>query len=100
MALLYHVALWHDGMVPGSANDMLWFSYIAGSHFMMHYLINDILLVDTIIHIPLVPFCMASKDQQFKLPSGYNVSLSDVAPTILRLMGIDKPVDMTGISLI
>ena len=67
---------------------------------MMHYLINDTLLVDTIIHIPLVPFCMASKDQLFKPPSDHNASLSDVAPTILQLMGIDKPVDMTGISLI
>ena len=48
----------------------------------------------------LVPLCMASKDQLFKVPSDHNATLSDVAPTVLRLMGIDKPVDMSGISLI
>ena len=43
---------------------------------------------------------MASKDQVFKVPAGHNATLSDVAPTILQLMGVDKPVDMTGISLV
>ena len=43
---------------------------------------------------------MASKDQVFKVPADHNATLSDVAPTILHLMGIDQPVEMTGISLI
>ena len=43
---------------------------------------------------------MASKDQVFKVPADHNATLSDVAPTILRLMGVDQPIDMTGTSLI
>lgn len=36
------------------------------------------------------------KNYKFK-PNG---SLADIAPTILKLMGLDKPVDMTGVSLL
>lgn len=43
---------------------------------------------------------MASKDQVFRVSPDHNATLSDVAPTILQLMGVDKPADMTGISLI
>ena len=62
---------------------------LASSHFVTHCIIYC-----------LVPFCMASKDQVFKVPADHNATLSNVAPTILQLMGVDKPVDMTGISLI
>lgn len=44
-----------------------------------------------------VPFCLVTKE-------GYKLKecgrLCDVAPTILKLMGIDKPPEMTGIELI
>ena len=51
-------------------------------------------------YLSIVPFNLASKDQVFKVPLGHNATLSDVAPTILHLLGIDRPVEMTGISLI
>jgi len=46
-----------------------------------------------------VPFSLTGK-AQFKVPGGYNASLADVAPTILHLMGIDVPTEMSGTSLV
>ena len=43
-----------------------------------------------------VPFLLLSKD--FKLKE--KGILADVAPTVLDIMGIDKPEEMTGESLI
>ena len=40
---------------------------------------------------------MTSKDRKFKNDSG---TLGDVAPTILKLMGLDIPEEMSGNSLI
>jgi len=45
----------------------------------------------------LVPVILASNDYQGSIKSG---KLGDLAPTILALMGIAQPVDMTGISLL
>ena len=45
----------------------------------------------------LVPIILISNDQNFKIGSG---NLSDVAPTLLDLMKINKPREMTGRSLI
>ncbi|MFA7315062.1 MAG: 2,3-bisphosphoglycerate-independent phosphoglycerate mutase [Candidatus Magasanikbacteria bacterium] len=44
-----------------------------------------------------VPFIFISKDKKQKIKSG---RLADVAPTILKVLGIDKPEEMTGKSLI
>ena len=44
-----------------------------------------------------VPFCLVTKEK-YKLKEGGR--LCDVAPTILKLMNINKPEEMTGISLI
>ena len=44
-----------------------------------------------------VPVLVISQDREFKLNNG---KLADVAPTILDLMGIDKPGNMTGLSLL
>ena len=41
----------------------------------------------------VVPFILAGKHGQARLKSG---RLADVAPTVLALMGLDKPVEMTG----
>ncbi len=43
--------------------------------------------------VPLLIISKFFKGQSFRLPQG---TLSDVAPTILGLMGIQKPVEMTG----
>ena len=45
----------------------------------------------------LVPFILASNDYQETLQNG---KLGDLAPTILQLMGIPQPADMTGQSLL
>ena len=45
----------------------------------------------------LVPFILASNDYQGALQNG---KLGDLAPTILQLMGIPQPTDMTGQSLL
>ena len=45
----------------------------------------------------LVPVILASNDYQGSIKSG---KLGDLAPTILALMGIAQPVDMTETSLL
>ncbi|MHC2993374.1 phosphoglyceromutase, partial [Pontibacter sp. HJ8] len=45
----------------------------------------------------LVPFVLVSNDYRGTLKEG---RLGDIAPTILDLMGIPQPVDMTGVSLL
>ncbi|MDA2935978.1 2,3-bisphosphoglycerate-independent phosphoglycerate mutase [Patescibacteria group bacterium AH-259-L05] len=45
-----------------------------------------------------VPFVFINKHKRLKLRKGR--ALSDVAPTILDIMGIEKAVEMTGVSLI
>ncbi len=48
--------------------------------------------------VNLVPFILISSDaQEFSLQDG---NLSDIAPTILDLMKLEKPSEMTGLSLI
>lgn len=44
-----------------------------------------------------VPFIVVKNPKNFKLKEGI---LADIAPTMLELMGLDKPVEMTGQSLI
>ncbi|PIK37305.1 putative 2,3-bisphosphoglycerate-independent phosphoglycerate mutase-like [Apostichopus japonicus] len=46
-----------------------------------------------------VPFCMFGGNRSFKSVS-HNASLQDVAPTVLDLMGIEKPTDMIGVTLL
>lgn len=46
-----------------------------------------------------VPFCMTG-NHKFTKNSSIKDALCDVAPTVLALMGIDKPVEMTGRSLL
>ncbi|ORZ05030.1 2,3-bisphosphoglycerate-independent phosphoglycerate mutase [Absidia repens] len=46
-----------------------------------------------------VPFVMAS-EKGYKLIKNDNAALCDVAPTILRVMGLDVPKEMTGHSLL
>jgi 2,3-bisphosphoglycerate-independent phosphoglycerate mutase len=45
----------------------------------------------------LVPFVLVSNDYRGSLKEG---KLGDIAPTILDLMGIPQPADMTGVSLL
>ena len=45
----------------------------------------------------LVPFILISENRNFKLQDG---KLGDIAPTILDLMNIPPPLEMTGVSLV
>ncbi len=45
-----------------------------------------------------VPFILCAKDKKFRLKK--QGSLTDIAPTIIELMGLKKPKEMTGNSLI
>jgi 2,3-bisphosphoglycerate-independent phosphoglycerate mutase len=45
----------------------------------------------------LVPCILVDNDYQKPIKSG---KLADIAPTILELMGIQKPAEMTGDSLL
>jgi 2,3-bisphosphoglycerate-independent phosphoglycerate mutase len=44
-----------------------------------------------------VPFIVVKSPKNFKLKEGI---LADIAPTMLELMGLEKPEEMTGQSLI
>lgn len=46
-----------------------------------------------------VPFCMFGGNRKFKNLT-HNASLQDVAPTVLDLMGIEIPSEMTGVTLL
>ena len=45
----------------------------------------------------LVPCILADNDYRGTLASG---KLGDIAPTVLQLMGVPQPVEMTGVSLL
>ena len=45
----------------------------------------------------LVPFCINRTDLKLRQKEG---KLADIAPTILELLGVEKPIEMTGVSLI
>lgn len=47
----------------------------------------------------IVPFCLHGEGYKFG-PVSHNASLADVAPTVLRIMGLDIPREMTGQSLV
>jgi len=56
-----------------------------------------------------VPFLLIGNDFKFPKPAGINYTflsgrvpagaISDIAPTILELLGLPKPLEMTGVSL-
>ena len=46
-----------------------------------------------------VPFVMANAPEGYSLKKTEGV-LGDVAPTVLEVMGLDQPKEMTGVSLL
>lgn len=70
---------------------------VTADHGNAEELINGHGLVDTEHSVNPVPFYVISKDKKGRLRSGV---LADVAPTVLKILGIKKPADMTGTSLI
>ena len=43
---------------------------------------------------------MEGAKKKFKYDASHNCSLPDVAPTVLALLGLPKPEEMSGISLL
>ncbi len=77
------------------ANDYA--SIVLADHGNADYMINPDGSPNTAHSLNLVPCILVDKDFKGKLKDG---KLADVAPTILKLMGIKQPVEMTGESLI
>ena len=62
-----------------------------------------VLLLNQLFHAfySIVPFCLHGDGFKYQtLPNSYNPSLADVAPTVLDIMGLDIPGEMTGKSLL
>ena len=70
---------------------------IIADHGNAEYMINDDGTPNTAHTTNLVPCILIDKDYHPALNDG---KLADIAPTILQLMGIPKPPEMTGVSLI
>ena len=70
---------------------------IIADHGNAEYMINDDGTPNTAHTTNLVPCILIDKDYH---PALNNGKLADIAPTILQLMGIPQPSEMTGMSLI
>jgi 2,3-bisphosphoglycerate-independent phosphoglycerate mutase len=70
---------------------------VIADHGNADYMLNDDHSVNTAHSLNLVPFIVADTNYQGKPKNG---KLGDVAPTILNIMGIDIPNEMTGEVLI
>ena len=70
---------------------------VIADHGNADYMINPDGTPNTAHTTNLVPFVLVSKDYKGSLKPG---RLGDIAPTILELMGIEQPVEMTGESLL
>ncbi|TDB68781.1 2,3-bisphosphoglycerate-independent phosphoglycerate mutase [Arundinibacter roseus] len=72
-------------------------SIIIADHGNSDYMFNDDGSPNTAHSLNLVPCILVDNTYTTPLKNG---KLSDVAPTILALMGVEKPVEMTGESLL
>ncbi|MEZ0539319.1 2,3-bisphosphoglycerate-independent phosphoglycerate mutase [Fibrella arboris] len=72
-------------------------SIIIADHGNADYMVNDDGTPNTAHTTSLVPCILVDNEYQPALKDG---KLGDIAPTILALMGIDKPAEMTGHSLL
>lgn len=70
---------------------------ITADHGNCEQMINDDGTINTAHTTNLVPFILIDKKYKLKPSIG---KLSDIAPTILKIMGIDIPNEMTGNILI
>ena len=73
----------------------LWFAFIA-DHGNAEEMVNENGTPNTAHTTNLVPVIFVGGDKNINLQSG---ALCDVAPTILKIMNLDKPAEMTGKAL-
>jgi 2,3-bisphosphoglycerate-independent phosphoglycerate mutase len=69
---------------------------VLADHGNADYMINDDGSPNTQHSLNLVPCILIDKDKK----AVRNGKLGDIAPTVLELMGIEKPAIMTGLSLV
>jgi 2,3-bisphosphoglycerate-independent phosphoglycerate mutase len=84
-----------DVVITGLAHGYT--SIIIADHGNADYMVNDDGTPNTAHTTSLVPCILVDNDYQPTLKNG---KLGDIAPTILALMGIEKPAEMTGESLL
>ena len=72
-------------------------SIIIADHGNSDYMFNDDGSPNTAHSLNLVPCILVDNDYQKPIHDG---KLADMAPTILELMGIQKPAEMTGVSIL
>ena len=72
-------------------------SIIIADHGNADYMINDDKTPNTQHSLNLVPCIIVDKKDRFEVKNG---KLGDIAPTILTLMGVEIPKEMTGDVLI
>ncbi|MEZ0483425.1 2,3-bisphosphoglycerate-independent phosphoglycerate mutase [Fibrella aquatica] len=84
-----------DVVTTGLANGYT--SIIIADHGNADYMVNDDGSPNTAHTTSLVPCILVDNEYQPALKNG---KLGDIAPTILALMGIEKPAEMTGTSLL
>jgi 2,3-bisphosphoglycerate-independent phosphoglycerate mutase len=82
--------------VVNKAKDYGYSVIVLADHGNADYMINDDGTPNTQHSMNLVPCILIDKDYK----SIKNGKLGDIAPTILELMGIEKPAIMTGFSLV
>ena len=83
--------------VTETALEHSYTTIIIADHGNAEYMINDDGTPNTAHTTNLVPCILIDKDYH---PTLNNGRLADIAPTILQLMGIPQPPEMTGVSLI
>lgn len=72
-------------------------SLVIADHGNADYMINDDKTVNTAHSTNLVPFIVVDKDYNGQPKDG---KLGDIAPTILKILGVEAPAEMTGNVLI
>ncbi len=83
--------------VVSTALDHGYASIIIADHGNADVMINEDGSPNTAHTTNLVPFILVDKEYQGTLKDG---KLGDIAPTILALMGVKQPAEMTGVSLL
>ena len=83
--------------IVDSAKKMGYTILITADHGNAEIMINSDGSPHTYHTTNLVPFILISENRNFKLQDG---KLGDIAPTILDLMNITPPLEMTGVSLV
>ena len=71
---------------------------ITADHGNCEQMVNNDNTINTAHTTNLIPFIILNKD--IKLKENYVGTLADIAPTILKIMNIDLPKEMSGINLI